>query len=111
MATEKTYTWHKLADANEFLVAEGIILSMRAGDKQLCITQIEGDYFAFQSKCPHAGASFEHAWLTEKNELVCPLHRYRFDVRSGRNTTGEGFNLVRYPIKIDERGVWVGLCL
>jgi nitrite reductase/ring-hydroxylating ferredoxin subunit len=108
MSQERKYTWHKLADSDEFLVAEGVILSLRTSEKQICITQIEGEYFAFQTKCPHAGAAFEHGWFTEKKELVCPLHRFRFDVRSGRNTSGEGFGLVRYPIKIDERGVWIG---
>jgi nitrite reductase/ring-hydroxylating ferredoxin subunit len=105
----KKYKWHKLAEPEEFLVAEGVIMHLAVPGKQFCITQHGGEYFAFQPKCPHAGASFEHGWLTDDGCLVCPLHRFRFDVRSGRNPSGEGFYLVTYPIDVNEYGIWVGI--
>jgi 3-phenylpropionate/trans-cinnamate dioxygenase ferredoxin subunit len=40
---------------------------------------------------------------------VCPLHRYRFSLANGRNTSGEGYFLKTYPVKEDDDGVWVGL--
>ncbi|MFM2386328.1 MAG: hypothetical protein RL660_1085 [Bacteroidota bacterium] len=109
MQDEKKYKWHKVASPDEFLVAEGIILNLRLAEKHICVTQVQGEYYAFQSKCPHAGAAFEHGWINEDNCLVCPLHRFQFDVRTGRNVSGEGFHLVRYPVKTDERGVWIGV--
>jgi nitrite reductase/ring-hydroxylating ferredoxin subunit len=109
LATQRIYKWHKLADADELLVAEGIILKISVPGKQLCITQNQGIYYAFQPKCPHAGADFEQGYLDEKNCLVCPLHRYRFDLASGRNVSGEGFGLVRHPIEARDTGIWVGI--
>jgi nitrite reductase/ring-hydroxylating ferredoxin subunit len=108
---EETYSWHKIADAGDILVQEGNIVTIDAGGKQVCVTVVDGEYFAFQSKCPHAGASFEHAWLSEDHSLICPLHRFRFDVRTGRNASGEGYTLFRYPTKSDESGIWIGIQL
>jgi nitrite reductase/ring-hydroxylating ferredoxin subunit len=109
VATERKYKWHKLAEADEILVAEGFILKMSVPGKQFCITQNEGVFYAFQPKCPHAGADFEQGYLDEKNCLVCPLHRFRFDLVTGLNVSGEGFSLVRYPIEARETGFWVGI--
>jgi nitrite reductase/ring-hydroxylating ferredoxin subunit len=105
----KKYKWHKLGEADDFVVAEGIIMPIVAFEKQICITQHRGNYYAFQPKCPHAGASFEQGHITEDNCLVCPLHRFTFDIRNGRNVSGEGFHLVTYPIEVRESGVWVGV--
>jgi 3-phenylpropionate/trans-cinnamate dioxygenase ferredoxin subunit len=109
MATEKKYKWHKLAKPDEFLVAEGVVMHLAVPEKHFCITQHKGEYFAFQAKCPHAGASFEHAHINDKGCLVCPLHRFQFDIRNGRNVSGEGFYLVTYPIQTNEHGIWVGM--
>jgi nitrite reductase/ring-hydroxylating ferredoxin subunit len=105
----KNYKWYKLGEPGEFIVAEGLIMSLVIGGKKMCITQHQGSYYAFQPNCPHAGASFEHGWLTEDNCLVCPLHRFRFDVSNGCNISGEGFYLITYPIDIAESGIWIGV--
>jgi nitrite reductase/ring-hydroxylating ferredoxin subunit len=108
MSIEKKYKWHKLGEPGEFLVAEGIVIDMAIPDKHFCITQINGQYYAFQSKCPHSGApmcdGYIHAGIVE-----CPLHRFKFNVVTGVNTSGEGFGLMRYPIKENEYGIWIGV--
>jgi nitrite reductase/ring-hydroxylating ferredoxin subunit len=109
MALQKKYRWYKLAEPNEFLVAEGVIMHMAVPDKQFCITQHNGEYFAFQPKCPHAGASFEGGRISEDGHLICPLHRFAFDVKTGRNPSGEGFYLITYPIQQNEHGIWIGI--
>jgi nitrite reductase/ring-hydroxylating ferredoxin subunit len=106
---EKKYKWHKLADVGEFLVEEGVIIQWGVPGKDFCLTKKNGQYFAFQSKCPHAGASFDQGWLDENGCLVCPLHRFRFDLANGRNVSGEGFSLVRFPIDENEHGIWIGI--
>jgi nitrite reductase/ring-hydroxylating ferredoxin subunit len=109
MATEKKYKWHKLGEPDEFLVADGVIINFELPQKTFCITQTNGEYFAFQAQCPHAGANFEHGWLNEKGNLICPLHKYEFDIRNGRNVSGEGFHLITYPIQVNEDGIWIGI--
>jgi nitrite reductase/ring-hydroxylating ferredoxin subunit len=109
MAIEKKYNWYKLAEPAALVVAEHDIILLEVGNKQFCLTQTNGTYFAFQPNCPHAGASFEHGWLNEKGNLICPLHRFEFDVCTGRNPSGEGFHLITYPIDVNEHGIWIGI--
>ena len=41
--------------------------------------------------------------------VVCPLHRYRFNLQTGRDVTGEGYYLKIYPVEIPEEGVFIGI--
>lgn len=101
------YKWHKLAEPGEFLVKEGVIMKWAVPGKHFCITQYNGKYYAFQSKCPHAGAAFDEGWLDDSGLLVCPLHRFKFNMITGANA--EGFGLVRFPVEENEHGIWLGI--
>ena len=80
-----------------------------AGPKQVALLRVDEAVFAFTALCPHAGAPLCDGWLDATGKVVCPLHKYRFDPRTGRNTTGEGYNLFRYPVQIAEGEILVGL--
>jgi 3-phenylpropionate/trans-cinnamate dioxygenase ferredoxin subunit len=41
-------------------------------------------------------------------QVVCPVHRYRFDIRNGRNTSGEGYFLKTYRVETRDDGVYLG---
>ena len=41
--------------------------------------------------------------------IVCPLHRYKFSLTNGRNTSGEGFYMKTFPVEMREEGLYVGL--
>lgn len=104
--------WIKIAgvtNKNKPIVPEGRIASIHIGGKHLYLTQHKGDYFAGEYKCPHAGGQLTQGWLTEKGEIVCPLHRFCFDLESGKNTSGEGFYVQTYPIEVRENGLFLGL--
>lgn len=73
--------------------------------KKLVLAQYQGQWHAFQKSCPHAGGDLYTGWINDEGCVVCPLHRYTFDIRSGENTSGEGLHLSTYPVK-EERGLW-----
>jgi 3-phenylpropionate/trans-cinnamate dioxygenase ferredoxin subunit len=50
-------------------------------------------------------AKFKDGYL---GQVVCPLHRYAFDMKNGRNTTGEGYFLKTYPIELRPEGIFIG---
>ena len=50
------------------------------------VTRVEGRCFAIDDQCNHAGCLLSGGWI-EGRDVVCPCHEYRFDVRSGENTT------------------------
>jgi nitrite reductase/ring-hydroxylating ferredoxin subunit len=65
--------------------------------------------YAFNDKCPHNGASLSRGSCNKKNEVVCPLHSYSFDLETGKSTLGGVFTLKTYPIEIKEDGIYVGI--
>jgi nitrite reductase/ring-hydroxylating ferredoxin subunit len=47
------------------------------------VTLVEGEPRAIEDACNHAGASLSEGWR-EGPCVTCPMHGYRFDLRSGR---------------------------
>ena len=43
----------------------------------------DGEVFAMEDACNHAGASLAEGWL-EGDCVVCPMHAYCFELRTGR---------------------------
>lgn len=67
-----------------------------------CLVKKEIELYAFQQKCPHAGADLCDGFVDALGNVVCPLHHYKFNIVNGRNVTGEGYFLRRY--KVEQRG-------
>lgn len=59
--------------------------------------------------CPHAGAELCLGWLDGRGNVVCPLHGYHFDTRTGHNTSGEEYRLKVYPLENRDGGLYIGL--
>ncbi|KAG9122731.1 hypothetical protein FRC07_000753 [Ceratobasidium sp. 392] len=71
--------------------------------------------YAMESTCPHLGADLSHADIELDPEpdmeemtaaVVCPWHRYDFDLRTGESSTG--LKACAYPVKIRSSDVWIG---
>ncbi len=66
-----------------------------------------GDIAAFSSICPHALGDLSQGWLSG-NEIDCPVHFYRFDIRTGECTYPKGGPRLRlYTVKIEGSTVLV----
>ncbi len=101
------HTWHKL----EFTIsdfAESKPTEITVGTKRIGVLRKGSDLHAFAALCPHASAPMCDGWVDGLGRLVCPLHKYRFDPKNGRNTSGEGYKLFTYPVEVREDGVYVG---
>ncbi len=110
MSAEKKYTWHKIASSREELhFGENGMLEIRAGDKTICVVQHKEALYGCAAKCPHAGGRLAEGYTDALGNIVCPLHRYRFSLANGRNTSGEGYFLKTYPIELREDGVYAGI--
>jgi nitrite reductase/ring-hydroxylating ferredoxin subunit len=105
----KIYKWHKIADNIEEInfSSEGLS-SIEVEGKKICIAYKGEMVFACTHKCPHAGGDMSNGYIDALGNIVCPLHRYKFALSTGRNTTGEGYFLKTYPIEIRENGIFVG---
>jgi 3-phenylpropionate/trans-cinnamate dioxygenase ferredoxin subunit len=85
---EKKYTWYKIADhINELEFGQNHIAIVQVKDNKLCIGMHRESYFAFAYKCPHAGGVMANGYIDALGNVVCPVHRYKFDMQNGRNVS------------------------
>lgn len=108
--SEKKYIFHKVADHSSMLpFNDNHIAVAEVKGKKICIARYNDEWFAFAYKCPHASGIMAEGYIDAVGNVVCPIHRYKFSLKNGRNTSGEGYYLKIYPIKIKEEAVYVGL--
>ncbi len=79
---------------------------IEADGKKITIAKFKDNYFAFAHKCPHAGGIMADGFIDALGNVVCPIHRYKFSLKTGRNITGEDY-LKTYLIEVNENGVFV----
>ncbi|MBA3706671.1 MAG: Rieske 2Fe-2S domain-containing protein [Bacteroidetes bacterium] len=111
MLFKKIIKWHKLFDsllAANAEVAMGRVTTVQAGRKKICVAHTPEGFFAVNDKCPHNGASLGNGHCTDEGTVVCPVHRYHFDLKTGRAKSGLGDFVETYPIEIREDGVYIG---
>jgi nitrite reductase/ring-hydroxylating ferredoxin subunit len=51
-------------------------------NKEICVINQEGNYYAIDNLCPHAGASLGIGRI-DGDEILCPLHEFRFNFKNG----------------------------
>lgn len=109
MATKK-YAWHKIAGSEEEIpIAENGIAVIEVNNKKICVAKFQNEWFGFAYTCPHASGLLSQGHIDMLGNVVCPVHRYRFSVLNGRNTSGEGYYLKHWPVKVEEDGIYVGM--
>ena len=107
---EKKSTWHKIAEhQNELAFNACNLMQIEIAGKQVCLSKYKEQIVAFTAKCPHAGGSLVTGYLDALGNIVCPLHRYKFSIENGRNTSGEGYFLKRFPLEINTEGIFISL--
>jgi nitrite reductase/ring-hydroxylating ferredoxin subunit len=101
-------SWYKIADnLAEIDFASNNIAVADANGKKICIGRFQDSIFAFAFKCPHAGGLLAEGYIDALGNVVCPLHRYKYDMKNGRNVSGEGYYLKHWQVEIREDGVYV----
>jgi 3-phenylpropionate/trans-cinnamate dioxygenase ferredoxin subunit len=110
MPTEENYTWNRLFELWELeqMFAKRQVLALKIDGKPVCLGKVDGEYYAIHDTCPHAGASLGKGWCDEAGHVVCPIHRIKFDMRTGKNTTGEGYRVPTYPLMVKEDTLYIG---
>ena len=103
-------TWYKIADhINELSFSDNNIAVAEMGGKKICIAKFKENVFAFAYSCPHACGILADGYIDALGNIVCPVHRYKYDMKNGRNVSGEGYYLKHWPMEVREDGVYVGM--
>jgi 3-phenylpropionate/trans-cinnamate dioxygenase ferredoxin subunit len=68
---------------------------------RIAVCNVDGQFYAIEDVCTHDGGSLDQGDL-EGDEIECPRHGARFNVRTGQATLMPAVMPVRtFPIKID----------
>ena len=101
--------WIKVAESVAAIsFAANQMAEVAAEGRIICLGRHQEKLYAFAHKCPHAGGLLVDGYLDELGNVVCPLHRYKFALRNGRNVSGEGYYLKNWPVEVRADGVFVG---
>lgn len=96
--------WYKIEEK----IPEGdFIRQIDLAGKKLCLLRNEGKVHLVQNTCPHAGGILSGGWC-EHGKLICPIHRYGYDLENGRGAEGQGDYIDIYPLREEADGLYAG---
>lgn len=88
------------------ILPEGNIKVTQLGAKRVCVVRSGEKVFAFEQWCPHRGAPLKDGHINGFEEIICPLHSFRFDLNTGQLASGGGCgDLVVYKTNLTEGGL------
>lgn len=98
---------NRVAVADDDALAEGSTLRVQAHGTVLVIARVKGELYAFQEFCTHRYGPLSEGALAGC-EIMCPWHRSRFDMRTGRPTAGPAkVDLRTFPVEAKDGKIWV----
>ena len=78
--------------------------------RKIALVRVGDDVFALQDACPHkAGPLSEGTVSVSRSELICPWHRFRFDLRTGVSATNPELAVPSFPGELRDGDVFVGI--
>ncbi len=106
----KKIKWHKLADTRgEIQWQDNQMAIVEVAGRKLTLALFQDKLYAFAHKCPHASGIMADGFVDATGNVVCPLHRYKFNMQNGRNVSGEGYYLKTYLVEEKEEGIYIGM--
>lgn len=98
--------WFKISESfASIALGENGIGTVEVNGKMICISKYRNEWFAFNHKCPHASGIMAEGFIDAIGNVVCPVHKFRFNLRNGRNS--DGYFLKVYAVEEREDGVYV----
>ena len=89
-------------------ITEGRARAVEVDGLRIAVYRHEGLPYALLGRCPHANGPMGSGWV-EEGEAVCPLHRWRFKLATGRCTTARGESLHPFACEVRDGAVWVAV--
>jgi nitrite reductase/ring-hydroxylating ferredoxin subunit len=60
------------------------------GGREIVLFRVGNEIFAVENICPHQQFSVFHQGILDGYTIICPMHAWSFDVRSGKAVAGNG---------------------
>jgi nitrite reductase (NADH) small subunit len=94
--------------AKSELPTEGQAKEFTAGEKVICVANVEGEYSAMDNICLHRGGPLGQGTV-EDGKVVCPWHGWQYDPKTGAVDHNPSLKVAIYPLKVEGEDVLVDL--
>ena len=75
---------------------------VKANGRNICIVLKGEEIIAFRNECPHMGESLHRGNINYLGEIICPLHTYRFNLKTGEEASQKCRSLEFFRVIIKE---------
>ena len=97
--------WITVADRSS--VEIGSVIAVKAGDVDIALYNIDGQFYATHNVCTHAHALLSDGWL-EGDIIECPLHGGRFEAKTGKGLGAPvTCDIKTFPVRIEGDAIQV----
>ena len=94
--------WVDVAPANDLLPGDYRVVDVE--DVLIAVINVDGDFYAIEDVCTHDSECLTGGEI-EGEEIICPRHGARFNIKSGEALTAPAYEPVTtFPVRI-ENGV------
>ncbi|SOD12918.1 Rieske (2Fe-2S) protein [Pedobacter xixiisoli] len=90
------------------LPKDDFVTMIKLDGKKLCLVKHQNKLHVLQNSCPHAGGLLSGGWCKSGN-IICPIHRYEYNLETGKGAAGQNDYIDVYPTEEREDGIYVGL--
>jgi nitrite reductase (NADH) small subunit len=97
---------HTVALADD--VPPGTARVVQAGDREVALYNVDGTFYASQSRCLHLKGPLGEGEL-DGPVLTCPWHGWQYDVRTGENEFDRALALETFEVVVEDGEVKVVL--
>ena len=93
-----------VADVNE--CPDNSVMTVTVNNVDIALCQYEGEFYALNNRCPHRGGQLGDGTLVG-SDLICPLHQWDFDVRTGISRYDTQDRVETYPVTVKDGKVFL----
>jgi 3-phenylpropionate/trans-cinnamate dioxygenase ferredoxin subunit len=89
-------------------IQDGDMISAEIEDGKVIIARLEGEFYAFDEECTHAGCGLSDGDL-DGNVIQCPCHGAEFDIRTGEVVSPPAVEPLQiYQVRIEGDDILIG---
>jgi nitrite reductase/ring-hydroxylating ferredoxin subunit len=87
-------------------LASNELTLVTVNDQDVILYRRDDDICAIGNECPHQSGSLCDGFV-EGDIVVCPLHGWEFDLRSGACMTVPGESVPRYEVTVEDGAIFL----
>ncbi|MGH7366741.1 MAG: Rieske (2Fe-2S) protein [Candidatus Rokuibacteriota bacterium] len=94
----------KVLDVADLAPGKGVLVTVN--DRDVAVFRRGEEILAIGNDCPHQGGSLCDGWV-EGEIVICPLHGWEFDMRTGACMTVPGESVPCYIATVEDGAVYL----